>query len=275
MRAGGSFPRVRLRWRVREATRKSSWCYRGRVRPLCLLAAIAVALASGCSRERAPQVAQAPRVALEPRAVTFAAADGGGVSADLYGDGAHAVVLAHGARFDKASWTREARYLAEHGLRVLAIDFRGYGASRAPAPSDDRDAGLEQDLLGAVDWLRAQGATRVSLVGGSMGGTACADALVQDGGRAIDDCVLLAHWPSAEPSRLAGRKLFVVAREDVYGEGQPRLPAIRAQFDAAPEPKRWLELDGGEHAQFLFAGEQGDALRAALLEFLREGDPPR
>jgi len=207
-----------------------------------------------------------------PREVGFPSADGGVVSADLYGEGEHAVVLAHGARFDKASWAREARFLAGHGLRVLAIDFRGYGASRAPAPSDDPYAGLEQDLLGAVAWLREQGARRVSLVGGSMGGTAASNALALDGGVAIDDVVLLAHWPSAEPASLKARKLFVVAREDAYGAGTPRLPAIRAQFDAAPEPKQWLELDGAEHAQFLFDGSQGDALRAALLAFLRAGE---
>jgi pimeloyl-ACP methyl ester carboxylesterase len=226
---------------------------------------VALAWATSCgSAADAP----APRV-VESRAVTFPSADGGVVSADLYGEGAHAVVLAHGGRYDRSSWAREAREFAGAGLRVLAIDFRGRGASRGPAPSDDPYAGLEFDVLGAVDWLRAQGAQRVSIVGGSMGGTAAARALVEDGGRAIDDVVLLAHGPIGAGPKLAGRKLFVVARDDAYGSGSLRLPGIRAEFEAAPEPKQWLELDGAEHAQALFEGPQGPALRAAILEFLR------
>lgn len=205
----------------------------------------------------------------EPRAVSFASADGGVVSADLYGDGAHAVLLAHGGRYDKSSWTREARVLADAGLRVLAIDFRGRGASRGPTVDDDPYAGLEFDVLGAVDWLRGQGAERVSIVGGSMGGTAAARALVEDGGRAIDDVVLLAHGPIGAGPKLVGRKLFVVAREDAYGSGNLRLPGIRAEFEAAPEPRQWLEFEGAEHAQALFDGPHGPALREALLEFLK------
>jgi dienelactone hydrolase len=205
---------------------------------------------------------------LEPRAVTFPSADGGVVSGDLYGVGTHGLVLAHGGRFDKSSWAREARDFSGAGLLVLAIDFRGYGASKGPAPSDDPYAGLEHDVLGAVDFLRAQGARRVSVIGGSMGGTAAARALALDGGATIDDVVLLAHGPIDAGERLVGRKLFVVARDDAYGSGNLRLPGIRAEFERAPQPKQWLELEGSEHAQALLAGEQGDALRAAILAFL-------
>jgi pimeloyl-ACP methyl ester carboxylesterase len=226
--------------------------------------AFVIALLAGCCAPAKEQsVAE-----LAPREVTFPSTDGGVVSADLWGAGPHALVLAHGGRFDKASWARESRFFAAAGLRVLAIDFRGYGASRGPAPSDDAYAGLEFDVLGAVDWLRAQGAERISVLGGSMGGTAAARALAEDGGRAIQDTVLLAHGPIDAGEKLAGRKLFVVAREDAYGSGSLRLPGIRSEFERAPQPKQWLELAGAEHAQALFDGAQGPALRAAILEFL-------
>lgn len=207
-------------------------------------------------------------VEIAPRFVAFPARDGGVVTGDLYGAGTHGLVLAHGGRYDKSSWAREARTFCEAGLLVLAIDFRGYGASKGPAPGDDPYAGLEHDVLGAADFLRAQGARRVSVIGGSMGGTAAASALALDGGATIEDVVLLAHGPIDAGERLAGRKLFVVARDDAYGSGTLRLPGIRAEFERAPEPKQWLELEGAEHAQALFTGEQGDALRAAILAFL-------
>jgi len=60
-----------------------------------------------------------------PAEVHFATGDGGAVYADVYGTGVRGVVLAHGARFDKASWKSEATELAEAGFHVVAIDFRG------------------------------------------------------------------------------------------------------------------------------------------------------
>ena len=67
--------------------------------------------------------------------VSFPTEDGGVIYADLYGTGDQAVVLAHGARFNKESWSDQARILESHGFRVLAIDFRGYGKSRGPGDS--------------------------------------------------------------------------------------------------------------------------------------------
>lgn len=53
--------------------------------------------------------------------VSFPTQDGGLVYADLYGRGDLGVVLAHGGRFNKASWEKQARQLADAGFRVLAI----------------------------------------------------------------------------------------------------------------------------------------------------------
>lgn len=64
------------------------------------------------------------------RKVSFDTSDGGKIHANLYGGGSHGVVLAHGAVFDKESWDKQATRLVQAGLRVLAIDFRGYGDSR-------------------------------------------------------------------------------------------------------------------------------------------------
>ncbi len=61
---------------------------------------------------------------------SFATQDGGVVYAHVYGAGDRGVVLAHGGRFTKESWTTQARALASAGFRVAAIDFRGRGQSR-------------------------------------------------------------------------------------------------------------------------------------------------
>jgi len=51
------------------------------------------------------------------------------------------VVLAHGGRFDKESWSKQAGALVSAGFLALAIDFRGEGKSRGPRQDDPPDQG--------------------------------------------------------------------------------------------------------------------------------------
>ena len=67
--------------------------------------------------------------AVDVQEISYPTSDGGEIFANLYGQGSHAVLLAHGAVFDKESWDPLARRLSAAGLQVLAIDFRGYGKS--------------------------------------------------------------------------------------------------------------------------------------------------
>src|SRR5262249_9954272 len=68
--------------------------------------------------------------------ISIQTSDGGVIFADLYGRGDHGVVLAHGGRFNKESWAKQARELQAAGFRVLAFDFRGYGKSKGPGQKD-------------------------------------------------------------------------------------------------------------------------------------------
>lgn len=200
--------------------------------------------------------------------VSVATPDGGIVYADLYGEGEHAVVLVPGGRFDRSSWTKQARSLAEAGLRVLAIDPRGRGRSRPGSAPGSLEEGYHLDVLAATRFLRDSGASRVSVIGASLGGWSAARASVAAGSGEIDDLVLLAHSPIEKPELMKGRKLFVIARDDVRGEGVPRLPAIRDQYERAPGPKELLILEGSAHAQFIFRTEQGERLMEEILRFL-------
>lgn len=200
--------------------------------------------------------------------VSFPTQDGGLVSADLYGSGDRGVVLAHGGRFNKESWEKQARTLAAAGFRVLAIDFRGYGQSRDPGQSDPLSAPLHLDVLAAVRYLRRAGAKTVSVVGGSMGGTASADASIDAHPGEIDRMVLLAAGAGGPPEKLKGRKLFIVSRDDLNSSGRPRLLDIRAQYERAPEPKELVILEGSAHAQFIFQTDQGERLMREILRFL-------
>jgi len=198
--------------------------------------------------------------------VSFPTADGGVVYADVYGSGERGVVLAHGGRFTKESWAEQAPVLAAAGFRVVAIDFRGRGQSHGGPDSGNGDA--YYDVLAAVRWLRDQGATSVAVVGASFGGGATAQAAVEAGPGVIDRLVLLAHSPIDAPERMPGAKLFIVARDDAYANGTPRLVDIRDQYERAPGPKELVVLEGSAHAQFLFETDQAQRLMDEILRFL-------
>lgn len=206
-----------------------------------------------------------------PEPVSFPTQDGGLVYADLYGDGDRGVVLAHGGRFNKESWEKQARVLAKAGFRVLAIDFRGRGRSRGGRRTQPGDDGARFDVLAAVRYLHEAGASSVSVVGASYGGGAAAEASTEARPDDIDRLVLLAHAPIEEPERMQGRKLFIVSRDDVSGDARiPRLPRIREQYERAPEPKELVILEGSAHAQVIFETDQGERLMQEILGFLAE-----
>ena len=201
------------------------------------------------------------------KAVSFPTADGGVVSADLYGAGERGVVLAHGGRFNKGSWEKQAQALAAAGFRVLAIDFRGYGQSRGPGDSDPMSAPLHLDVLAAVRYLRKSGAKKVSVVGASMGGGSAGDASILSEPGEIDRLVFLGAAPNGPAEKLKAASLFIVARDDASEDGL-RLPGIRAQYEKAPQPKELIIVEGSAHAQFLFQTDQGEKVMREILRFL-------
>ena len=193
--------------------------------------------------------------------VSFPTEDGGEIHGFLYGSGTHGVVLAHGKVFDKASWAPLAPRLAEAGLMVLAIDFRGYGLSK-PGSEGQK---LFLDVIAAMSYLKTRGATRISLVGASMGGgvTARTAVLVEPG--EIDRLILLA--PSAIPK---AEQMHANSILYITTEGDPSVDRTRSQFELAPEPKNLEILPGDAHAQHIFKTEQSEALVDLILVALTE-----
>jgi pimeloyl-ACP methyl ester carboxylesterase len=200
-------------------------------------------------------------------AVSFPTEDGGLVYADIYGEGDRGIVLAHGGRFNKESWEKQAHVLASAGFRVLALDFRGYGKSRGPGDSAPMSAPLHLDVLAAVRYLRKMGAKTVSVVGGSMGGGAAGDASIASQPGEIDRVVFLGAYPNGPADKLKCTSLFIVARDDANEDG-PRVPRIREQYERAPQPKALIILDGSAHAQFLFQTDQGERVMREIVQFL-------
>ena len=97
------------------------------------------------------------------------------------------VVLIHGWPLNGDMWEKQATYLAEHGLRVIAYDRRGYGRSGQPWNGYDYDT-LAADLNSLIQKLDLRGA---ALVGFSMGGGEVVRYLSRYGSARVTKAVLI------------------------------------------------------------------------------------
>ena len=97
------------------------------------------------------------------------------------------VVLIHGWPLNGDSWDKQSNYLAEHGLRVISYDRRGFGRSGQTAQGYDYDT-LAADLHALLEKLDLTDAT---LVGFSMGGGEVVRYLSRYGTSRISKAVLV------------------------------------------------------------------------------------
>src|SRR5262245_13949267 len=83
-----------------------------------------------------------------------------------WGTGSTALVLAHQNQATVCQWLNNAHDWLAQGYRVFAFDFSGFGGSPSGSP------GTVSDVQEAVKAVRAEGATKVVLIGASMGAVA-------------------------------------------------------------------------------------------------------
>ncbi len=198
-------------------------------------------------------------IAEEARYINIPTADGGIVYGDFYPAGEQAVVLAHGAVFNRKSWSELVEPLLENNISVLAIDFRGYGESLAGS------GGKENDVLAALEFLKQQnGMSKVSLLGASMGGRAVALAAIKAPPGSMDKIILLSPAPIADAAKLKGNILYIASRNE------PMIGMIQQQFDKTPAPKKMILLEGSAHAQHILKTRQKKALIETIINFLKE-----
>jgi len=200
-------------------------------------------------------------VNLLAKEVTFTTVDNASIQADLVLRGSEGVILAHGAAFDKDSWGNIQTRLIDKDFTVLALNFRGYGQSTL----GDKPGALYEDILAAVQLLKEQGMTRISILGASMGATAAAEASVESEDKDINRMILLSPAFIAEPEKLKGYLLFIASEEEAS------ISAIKANFDKAPNNPKVLELlSGKEHAQYIFTTKQESIINHLILTFFRK-----
>jgi pimeloyl-ACP methyl ester carboxylesterase len=196
------------------------------------------------------------------------------IAAVEFGSGPKGVVLAHQSDASMCQWLPYATLLAQHGYRVIAFDFAGFGAS-SPTPSPT----YLDDIRTAVEYLREHNTPRVVVIGASMGATmsilaAAAITPAIDGVVAVSPPKVF-DGVNAERSapQLRTPALYIAGAHDgdyeVYASDlSEETPAALRQLLVVPAPEHGVELVGAQTS----AGAQ---VRAAIGAFLDERlNPP-
>ena len=202
----------------------------------------------------------------------------------LPGPAADAPVLLylHGARWDVRGSAWRMRRMQALGFAVLGIDYHGFGQSTRQLPSE---ATAYEDAHAAWRWLATQHPQARRFVFGHSLGAAIAVQLASE----VDDAAGLMvegsftsiadvfrsfkwGWLPVTPlitQRFDAAERIVRTRAPVlvvHGSEDQLIPPElgRALFDRAPEPKRWVLVEGGTHHNT--NGLAQDQYRAAVAE---------
>jgi pimeloyl-ACP methyl ester carboxylesterase len=231
------------------------------MRTILLSVALVLSLASCAEAEKRPA---APAQA---RAVSFTTADGVELKGRVHGTGPTAVVLSNMGDNNISEWEGFAPALAARGFTVLSYSYR-YTSGRFTAA--DANASVA-DLTAAIAHVRQGGATKVVLIGASLGGMAASKVA---GGAQVTAVVLMA-------SRLDLSDFgFTVSEGELAAMTMPKLvltsdadnttaPALtREVYDRAPQPKAFHSYPGSAHGTRLFQTEHKADLEQRLIDFV-------
>jgi hypothetical protein len=228
--------------------------------------------AAAAGQAAAPGLAEAcsSTSGLRARSMWFAASDGVRLYGIEAGTGRTAVVLAHEGGADLCGWLPYARTLQGAGLRVFAFDFRGHGLSELPSSAD---LALGRDLAGAVTRVRADGATKVFLMGASMGGAAVVQnsAGIDAAGRiSLSGTRLWSGYGVNDPAgvrRVSAPFLYVGTRDDWRA---PRREALSVFGMIGSADKKIVLYPGSDHGWDLVERPPyGARTRALILKWIR------
>jgi pimeloyl-ACP methyl ester carboxylesterase len=206
------------------------------------------------------------------RAVSFMSSDGIELEGRLFGEGTSAVVLSHMRPADQTSWFAFASRLSDDGYLVLTYDFRGYcpGGQGGCSGGEPDVPAMWQDVIGAIEFVRDRGATRVSVVGASMGGTA---SLIAASRADVDvRAVISLSAPTSieglvvDPavlSNVSGAKLFIAGLGDA-----PAARDAQTLHAQSPPPKRVEIVPVDDHGTDLLTGPRGEEVRRLIELYL-------
>jgi pimeloyl-ACP methyl ester carboxylesterase len=162
--------------------------------------------------------------------------------------GTPGVLLLHGLGVNASSWTLQFPPLIEAGLRPLAPDAPGFGAS----PYDGRGWSLKRAAVALADLLDELATGPVHVVGLSMGG-AIAQQLALDHPHLVKKLILASSFAALRPERPAGW-FYLLQR------------VLLISFKGIPQQAEFV-------AARLFPAPEQEPFRRLFIEQILQADP--
>jgi len=187
----------------------------------------------------------------------------------VYGQGKTMVICTHMSYTTYDTWldTGMPQHLATLGYAVLVFNFRGYGASQG---SQDPSF-LDVDLRAAVSFAQRLGATRIVLMGASMGGTAALKVAAEIQVTAVISLSGPLVWgivvTDEELKAMHIPKLFLASADDA-----PFAGAAAHMYEVASAPKQLQIYPGTAHGTQLLGSLDTDAAQL-IVHFLEQYAP--
>lgn len=202
---------------------------------------------------------------------------------------APAALYLHGAGFGISANLPRIMKLRDEGFSVLAIDYRGFGKSDGQLPSEQSAA--EDASAAWTELTRRAPNSKRYIYGHSLGGAIAIDLAAKPEAKNAAGLVVESSFTSVrEMQQFTAYKWIPLAAVQtqyfdsiakaptlcmptlfMHGSNDYRIPTDVAKklFDAAPEPKRWLLVDGARHIDIptRFTSQWS----AALNDFLKLG----
>lgn len=228
-------------------------------------------LLSACAHQPTPvtptEISSPAKAMIASRVVSFNTPDGATLNGTLYGLGKSAVIFSVMGNC-KRGWEEMADLVSRQDMMALTYQWRGC-RENGIADNDEMKKFVE-DLHGAINFIRDQGAEKIILAGASLGGCASAKLLAES---QADGLIVIASPPEipqwnfkieAADVNADIPKLFITAEND------DTVPAreVHALYDLAAQPKEWQTYPGTAHGTDLFETESKEGLQQKILAFI-------
>lgn len=202
-----------------------------------------------------------------PQRITFTTPDGATIGAFLYGSGETVVIFSVMGNC-RRGWEEMANLVSQNGMAALTYQWRACKESGSVVQTELQK--FVDDLRGAIQFAREQGAQKIILVGASLGGVASAKLAVETSPNGL---IIVASPREIEDwgfeiglgdVNIDMPKLFITAENDSV------VPAAKTRelFDLVAEPKEWQTYPGTAHGTELFESESGEAMQKRILDFI-------